>query len=182
MASSSSVTSAEKEIEQAYLYASNANVSNFVSVKLSGDSNYHLWKTQMLVSWMLMICVAFWITINLQPELFGKNWKGALAHARLLINKRVRTWPAIGAQQQPKSTTADATIGEEAHSSRRGNFRWIRVEAWSNRERGALEECWSAGFEQTGEGPGGVFVFSTLPFRWIRLRGTVFQLFITHQT
>ncbi|KAD4179782.1 hypothetical protein E3N88_28373 [Mikania micrantha] len=46
--SSSSVTSAEKEIEQAYLYASNANVSNFVSVRLSGDVNYHLWKTQML--------------------------------------------------------------------------------------------------------------------------------------
>ncbi|KAJ9559084.1 hypothetical protein OSB04_013698 [Centaurea solstitialis] len=31
-----------------YLYASNANVSNFVSVKLSGKGNYHLWKTQML--------------------------------------------------------------------------------------------------------------------------------------
>ncbi|KAJ9550921.1 hypothetical protein OSB04_014966 [Centaurea solstitialis] len=31
-----------------YLYASNANVSNFVSVKLSGKHNYHLWKTQML--------------------------------------------------------------------------------------------------------------------------------------
>ncbi|KAJ9536758.1 hypothetical protein OSB04_un000062 [Centaurea solstitialis] len=31
-----------------YLYASNANVSNFVSVKLSGKENYHLWKTQML--------------------------------------------------------------------------------------------------------------------------------------
>ncbi|KAI3701577.1 hypothetical protein L6452_26761 [Arctium lappa] len=31
-----------------YLYASNANVSNFVSVKLSGNQNYHLWKTQML--------------------------------------------------------------------------------------------------------------------------------------
>ncbi|KAI3701578.1 hypothetical protein L6452_26762 [Arctium lappa] len=30
-----------------YLYASNANVSNFVSVKLSGIQNYHLWKTQM---------------------------------------------------------------------------------------------------------------------------------------
>ncbi|KAL8222923.1 hypothetical protein R6Q57_020322 [Mikania cordata] len=48
MASSSSVTSAEKEKEQAYLYASNANVSNFVSVRLSGDHNYNLWKTQML--------------------------------------------------------------------------------------------------------------------------------------
>ncbi|PWA38761.1 gag-polypeptide of LTR copia-type [Artemisia annua] len=31
-----------------YLYASNANVSNFVSVKLSSRSNYHLWKSQML--------------------------------------------------------------------------------------------------------------------------------------
>ncbi|KAJ9550899.1 hypothetical protein OSB04_014944 [Centaurea solstitialis] len=31
-----------------YLYASNANVSNFVSVKLSDNQNYHLWKTQML--------------------------------------------------------------------------------------------------------------------------------------
>nr|GEU65893.1 ankyrin repeat-containing domain, PGG domain, Gag-polypeptide of LTR copia-type [Tanacetum cinerariifolium] len=31
-----------------YLYASNAHVSNFVSGKLSGDGNYHLWKTQML--------------------------------------------------------------------------------------------------------------------------------------
>ncbi|PWA74942.1 ankyrin repeat-containing domain, PGG domain, Gag-polypeptide of LTR copia-type [Artemisia annua] len=31
-----------------YLYASIANLSNFVSVKLSSDRNYHLWKTQML--------------------------------------------------------------------------------------------------------------------------------------
>ncbi|CAI9293501.1 unnamed protein product [Lactuca saligna] len=31
-----------------YLYASIANISNFVSVKLSSDGNYHLWKTQML--------------------------------------------------------------------------------------------------------------------------------------
>ncbi|KAJ0886646.1 hypothetical protein HanRHA438_Chr09g0381851 [Helianthus annuus] len=31
-----------------YLYASIANVSNFVSVKLSGNSNYHVWKSQML--------------------------------------------------------------------------------------------------------------------------------------
>ncbi|CAI9293570.1 unnamed protein product [Lactuca saligna] len=30
-----------------YLYASNTNVSNFVSVKLSSYRNYHLWKTQM---------------------------------------------------------------------------------------------------------------------------------------
>ncbi|KAJ0752166.1 putative non-specific serine/threonine protein kinase [Helianthus annuus] len=31
-----------------YLYASIANVSNFVSVKLSGNTNYHVWKSQML--------------------------------------------------------------------------------------------------------------------------------------
>ncbi|XP_021981258.1 uncharacterized protein LOC110877436 isoform X2 [Helianthus annuus] len=31
-----------------YLYASNSNVSNFVSVKLSGNTNYHIWKSQML--------------------------------------------------------------------------------------------------------------------------------------
>ncbi|GKF02463.1 hypothetical protein Tco_0029386, partial [Tanacetum coccineum] len=31
-----------------YLYASNANVSNFVSVKLSSERNYHLWKSQMV--------------------------------------------------------------------------------------------------------------------------------------
>ncbi|XP_076945780.1 uncharacterized protein LOC143616983 [Bidens hawaiensis] len=31
-----------------YLYASNTNVSNFISVKLSGYGNYDLWKTQML--------------------------------------------------------------------------------------------------------------------------------------
>ncbi|GKD07336.1 hypothetical protein Tco_1187021, partial [Tanacetum coccineum] len=31
-----------------YLYASNANVSNFVSVKLSSGRNYHIWKIQML--------------------------------------------------------------------------------------------------------------------------------------
>ncbi|KAJ9536771.1 hypothetical protein OSB04_un000075 [Centaurea solstitialis] len=31
-----------------YLHASNTNVSNFVSVRLSGDNNYQLWKTQML--------------------------------------------------------------------------------------------------------------------------------------
>ncbi|GKC74348.1 ankyrin repeat-containing domain-containing LTR copia-type protein [Tanacetum coccineum] len=31
-----------------YLYASTVNFSNFVSVKLSSDRNYHLWKTQML--------------------------------------------------------------------------------------------------------------------------------------
>ncbi|KAF5818827.1 putative ankyrin repeat-containing domain, PGG domain, ankyrin repeat-containing domain superfamily [Helianthus annuus] len=31
-----------------YLYASIANVSNFVSVKLSGNNNYHVWKSQML--------------------------------------------------------------------------------------------------------------------------------------
>ncbi|KAJ9550900.1 hypothetical protein OSB04_014945 [Centaurea solstitialis] len=31
-----------------YLHASNTNVSNFVSIRLSGDNNYRLWKTQML--------------------------------------------------------------------------------------------------------------------------------------
>ncbi|KAJ9550927.1 hypothetical protein OSB04_014972 [Centaurea solstitialis] len=31
-----------------YLYASNANVSNFISMKLSGKHDYHRWKTQML--------------------------------------------------------------------------------------------------------------------------------------
>ncbi|PWA93613.1 Ankyrin repeat-containing protein [Artemisia annua] len=31
-----------------YLYASNVNVANFDSVKLSGHSNYHMWKAQML--------------------------------------------------------------------------------------------------------------------------------------
>ncbi|KAD2805800.1 hypothetical protein E3N88_39177 [Mikania micrantha] len=46
---------------------------------------------------------------------------------------------------------------ERRHSSRRRNFRWIRVEAWSNHELGELEEWWSAGFEQTGRGPGDVF-------------------------
>ncbi|CAI9293565.1 unnamed protein product [Lactuca saligna] len=30
-----------------YLYASNTNISNFVSVKLSSASNYHLWEKQM---------------------------------------------------------------------------------------------------------------------------------------
>ncbi|GJZ28771.1 hypothetical protein Tco_0573418 [Tanacetum coccineum] len=34
--------------ELKYLYASNVNVSNFVSVKLSGELKYHVWKTQML--------------------------------------------------------------------------------------------------------------------------------------
>ncbi|PWA75603.1 ankyrin repeat-containing domain, PGG domain, Gag-polypeptide of LTR copia-type [Artemisia annua] len=38
----------EKIQDLEFLYASNANVSNFVSVKLSSDRNYHLWKTQML--------------------------------------------------------------------------------------------------------------------------------------
>ncbi|MFS8028091.1 hypothetical protein Hanom_Chr16g01506411 [Helianthus anomalus] len=31
-----------------YMHASNINVSNFVSVKLSGRNNYHIWKVQML--------------------------------------------------------------------------------------------------------------------------------------
>ncbi|GJS73700.1 ankyrin repeat-containing protein [Tanacetum coccineum] len=34
--------------ELKYLYASNVNVSNFVSVKLSGELKYHVWKAQML--------------------------------------------------------------------------------------------------------------------------------------
>ncbi|KAI3701568.1 hypothetical protein L6452_26749 [Arctium lappa] len=34
--------------ELKFLYATNVNVSNFVSEKLSGDSNYHVWKEQML--------------------------------------------------------------------------------------------------------------------------------------
>nr|GEV86927.1 ankyrin repeat-containing protein [Tanacetum cinerariifolium] len=37
----------EKEMEE-YMHASNVNVSNFVLVKLSGRSNYHIWKAQML--------------------------------------------------------------------------------------------------------------------------------------
>lgn len=41
------VASARKQ-EHGYLYASSTNVSNFVSVRLSGDGNYHLWKEQML--------------------------------------------------------------------------------------------------------------------------------------
>ena len=34
--------------ELKYMHASNANVSNFVSVKLSGESKYNIWKAQML--------------------------------------------------------------------------------------------------------------------------------------
>ncbi|KAI3701584.1 hypothetical protein L6452_26770 [Arctium lappa] len=34
--------------ERIYLCASNTNVSNFVSVKLSSNQNYHIWSTQML--------------------------------------------------------------------------------------------------------------------------------------
>ncbi|GJZ67970.1 hypothetical protein Tco_0631210 [Tanacetum coccineum] len=41
------VSVSEKELEE-YMHASNVNVSNFVSVKLSGHSNYHIWKAQML--------------------------------------------------------------------------------------------------------------------------------------
>ncbi|PWA93614.1 ankyrin repeat-containing domain, Gag-polypeptide of LTR copia-type [Artemisia annua] len=40
--------SASKEELKEYMHASNVNVSNFVSVKLSGQSNYHIWKAQML--------------------------------------------------------------------------------------------------------------------------------------
>ncbi|GJU77564.1 hypothetical protein Tco_1274634 [Tanacetum coccineum] len=34
--------------ELKYMHASNANVSNFVSVNLSGESKYNIWKAQML--------------------------------------------------------------------------------------------------------------------------------------
>ncbi|PWA68237.1 Ankyrin repeat-containing protein [Artemisia annua] len=40
--------SASKEELEEYMHASKVNVSNFVSVKLSGHSNYHIWKAQML--------------------------------------------------------------------------------------------------------------------------------------
>ena len=46
--SSNPLNTSEKIQDLEYLYASNANVSNFVSVKLSSDRNYHIWKTQML--------------------------------------------------------------------------------------------------------------------------------------
>lgn len=39
---------AQTQEDLKYLYASNTNVSNFVSVKLSSARNYHLWQTQML--------------------------------------------------------------------------------------------------------------------------------------
>ncbi|GJT93093.1 hypothetical protein Tco_1081938 [Tanacetum coccineum] len=41
------VSVSEKELEE-YMHASNVNVSNFVPVKLSGQSNYRMWKAQML--------------------------------------------------------------------------------------------------------------------------------------
>ncbi|KAJ9550971.1 hypothetical protein OSB04_015016 [Centaurea solstitialis] len=40
--------SSSRTEDEKYFHALNANVSNFVSVKLSGKENYHLWKTQML--------------------------------------------------------------------------------------------------------------------------------------
>nr|GEZ84328.1 ankyrin repeat-containing protein [Tanacetum cinerariifolium] len=40
--------SASKEELEEYMHAANVNVSKFVSVKLSGQSNYHIWKAQML--------------------------------------------------------------------------------------------------------------------------------------
>ncbi|GJY08412.1 ankyrin repeat-containing domain-containing LTR copia-type protein [Tanacetum coccineum] len=46
--SSNPLNISEKTQDLEFLYASNANVSNFVSVKLSSDRNYHIWKTQML--------------------------------------------------------------------------------------------------------------------------------------
>ncbi|KAJ0599165.1 hypothetical protein HanIR_Chr03g0101791 [Helianthus annuus] len=48
MANSSNPPDASARMQDdVYLYASNTNVSNFVSVKLSGDRNYHIWKKQM---------------------------------------------------------------------------------------------------------------------------------------
>ncbi|KAK1418421.1 hypothetical protein QVD17_27565 [Tagetes erecta] len=47
--SSNALLSASTQIQDyEYLCASNTNVSNFVSVKLSGTNNYFLWKAQML--------------------------------------------------------------------------------------------------------------------------------------
>ncbi|PWA71356.1 ankyrin repeat-containing domain, PGG domain, Gag-polypeptide of LTR copia-type [Artemisia annua] len=43
-----SLHASERVQDLEYLYASIVNLSNFVSVKLSSDRNYHLWKTQML--------------------------------------------------------------------------------------------------------------------------------------
>ncbi|KAD7477936.1 hypothetical protein E3N88_01156 [Mikania micrantha] len=64
-------------------------------------------------------------------------------------------------QSARQSERRRGAIGEEAHNNRSGNFRRIRVEAWRNRELGALEEWRSAGFEQTGGGFGGVFIHAT---------------------
>ncbi|KAL4584961.1 hypothetical protein LXL04_009574 [Taraxacum kok-saghyz] len=44
---STSDASARTQEDVEYSCALNANVSNFVSVKLSSDRNYHLWETQM---------------------------------------------------------------------------------------------------------------------------------------
>nr|GEV90272.1 ankyrin repeat-containing protein [Tanacetum cinerariifolium] len=41
-------SNASKQGLEEYMHASNVNVSNFVSVKLSGQSNYPIWKAQML--------------------------------------------------------------------------------------------------------------------------------------
>ncbi|KAK1418416.1 hypothetical protein QVD17_27560 [Tagetes erecta] len=46
--SSANMSAAARIHDFEYLYASNTNVSNFVSVKLSGTSNYLVWKAQML--------------------------------------------------------------------------------------------------------------------------------------
>ncbi|GKE41017.1 hypothetical protein Tco_1464422 [Tanacetum coccineum] len=40
--------SASKEELEEYMHTSNVNVSNFVSVKLSGPRNYQIWKGQLL--------------------------------------------------------------------------------------------------------------------------------------
>ncbi|KAJ0456196.1 hypothetical protein HanIR_Chr15g0759651 [Helianthus annuus] len=65
-----------------YLNASNANVSNFISVKLSSKHNYLLWKAQILCMLgsndMRGIVDAAFVTprdygISVRRKLFGKN-------------------------------------------------------------------------------------------------------------
>lgn len=48
MEGSSNAPASARIQDYEYLYASNTNVSNFVSVKLSSNGNYVLWKAQML--------------------------------------------------------------------------------------------------------------------------------------
>ncbi|KAD6795447.1 hypothetical protein E3N88_06343 [Mikania micrantha] len=83
-------------------------------------------------------------------------------HFRLRFQNASGAFLSILAQQQPERRRGP--IEEEAHSNQHKNFRWIRVEAWSNRELGALEEWRFAGFEQTDGGFGGVFMFSAFAF------------------